>query len=186
MQQQPSRSQSDFGGSDDDSLIAALLVVSFHHAYGPIVEFCVPPLPQQQQQQHDASEQECLQKLDLPEEWSFLPFLALPDGAHQKDEDFAYFHLPPVPGWPVATTTLFGISCNRQIATKDLRVKTPDMTRSTVQKAVVVLARQPIFGPLRQKLAVITSAWFNQKDFSQLGILHVNNADHSYAGLDSC
>lgn len=40
------------------------------------------------------------------------------DGAHQKDEDFAYFHLPPVPGWPVASSTLFGISCNRQIATK--------------------------------------------------------------------
>jgi hypothetical protein len=40
------------------------------------------------------------------------------DGAHQKDEDFAYFHLPPVPGWSVAETTLFGISCNRQIASK--------------------------------------------------------------------
>lgn len=85
------------------------------------------------------------------------------DGAHQKDEDFAYFHLPPVPGWPVAETTLFGISCNRQIPTKvhnlfpsllnhclswptsllqDLVVTTPDITRSIVQKAVVVLARQ--------------------------------------------
>lgn len=40
------------------------------------------------------------------------------DGAHQKDEDFAYFHLPPVPSWSVAETTLFGISCNRQIASK--------------------------------------------------------------------
>ncbi|ORZ00136.1 transport protein Avl9-domain-containing protein [Syncephalastrum racemosum] len=149
----------------EDSLIAALLVVGFHHAYGPIVEFCVPPLPK-------TKEQETLEKLDLPEEWSFLPFLALPDGAHQKDEDFSYFHLPPVPGWPVAETTLFGISCNRQIATKDLDVTSPDMTRSTVQKAVVVLARQPIFGPLRQKLAVITTAWFNQKDFTQLGILY--------------
>lgn len=40
------------------------------------------------------------------------------DGAHQQDEDFAYFHLPPVAGWSVAETTLFGISCNRQIASK--------------------------------------------------------------------
>ncbi|ORX59583.1 hypothetical protein DM01DRAFT_1333049 [Hesseltinella vesiculosa] len=145
--------------------IAAILVIGFHHTYGPICEFCHPPLP-------GHADQPTLQKLDLPEEWSFLPFLALPDGAHQKDEDFSYFHLPPVPGWPVAQSTLFGISCNRQIAVKELKVKTADVTRSIVQKAVVILARQPIFGPLQQKLAVITAAWFNQKDFTQLGILH--------------
>ncbi|KAG1178027.1 hypothetical protein G6F70_000019 [Rhizopus microsporus] len=151
-----------------DRQIAAVLVVGFHHAFGPIVEFCIPPLPCQK-----ITQQQTLEKLELPEEWSFLPFLALPDGAHQKDEDFAYFHLPPVPSWSVATeTTLFGISCNRQIASKDLIVKTPDITRSIVQKAVVVLARQPIFGPLRQKLAVITAAWFNQRDFTKLDILH--------------
>ncbi|KAI9257847.1 AVL9/DENND6 domain-containing protein [Helicostylum pulchrum] len=153
---------------DKDSQIAAILVVGFHHAYGPIVEFCLPPLPDHE------GKQTTLEKLELPEEWSFLPFLALPDGAHQKDEDFAYFHLPPVPGWAVAKTTLFGISCNRQIPTKDLLVKTPDITRSIVQKAVVVLAKQPIFGPLRQKLAVITAAWFNQRDFTKLEILYVS------------
>ncbi|SAM04076.1 hypothetical protein [Absidia glauca] len=135
--------------------IAAVLVVGFHHAYGPIVEFCHPPLPQQQH-----TNQTCLEKLDLPEDWNFLPFLALPDGAHQKDEDFAYFHLPPVPGWAVAETTLFGISCNRQIPTK------------------------PIFGPLRQKLAMITAAWFNQKDFTQLGIIYnlYNNLTSTFCG----
>jgi hypothetical protein len=53
--------------------IAAVLVVGFHHAYGPIVEFCHPPLPQQQH-----TNQSCLEKLDLPEDWNFLPFLALP------------------------------------------------------------------------------------------------------------
>ncbi|KAI8069574.1 transport protein Avl9-domain-containing protein [Gongronella butleri] len=160
--------------------IAALLVVGFHHAYGPIVEFCHPPLPQQQQD----GQQTRLEKLDLPEEWNFLPFLALPDGAHQKDEDFAYFHLPPVPEWPVAQSTLFGISCNRQIAAKDLHVKTPDITRSIVQKAIVVLARQPIFGPLQQKLAVITAAWFNQKDFTKLDMLYnlYNNLTVTFRG----
>ncbi|KAI9487841.1 MAG: AVL9/DENND6 domain-containing protein [Benjaminiella poitrasii] len=158
-----------FLDQNKDHQIAAVLVVGFHHAFGPIVEFCVPPLPYHK----DNKIQQTLEKLELPEEWSFLPFLALPDGAHQKDEDFAYFHLPPVPGWSVAETTLFGISCNRQIASKDLLVKTSDVTRSIVQKAVVVLARQPIFGPLRQKLAVITAAWFNQKDFTKLEILYV-------------
>ncbi|KAI8365945.1 transport protein Avl9-domain-containing protein [Radiomyces spectabilis] len=175
-----------------DQQIAAILVVGFHHAYGPIVEFCVPPLPSQHQNTAMAAAAEAdttkrqgtLEKLELPEEWSILPFLALPDGAHQKDEDFAYFHLPPVPGWSVAETTLFGISCNRQIATKDLLVKTPDITRSIVQKAVVVLARQPVFGPLRQKLAVITAAWFNQKDFTQIGILYnlYNNLNTKFCG----
>jgi hypothetical protein len=118
-----------------DQQIAAILVVGFHHAFGPIVEFCVPSLPYHKEQ---GKTQTTLEKLELPEEWNFLPFLALPgitfflilfvyfgsnsrlyvDGAHQKDEDFAYFHLPPVPGWSVAETTLFGISCNRQIASK--------------------------------------------------------------------
>lgn len=59
------------------------------------------------------------------------------------------------------------------VIVQDLLVKSPDVTRSIVQKAVVVLARQPIFGPIRQKLAVITAAWFNEKDFTKLDILHV-------------
>jgi hypothetical protein len=56
---------------------------------------------------------------------------------------------------------------------QDLLVKSADVTRSIVQKAVVVLARQPIFGPIRQKLAIITGAWFNEKDFTKLDILYV-------------
>lgn len=64
------------------------------------------------------------------------------DGSHQSDEDFTYFHLPPVKSRKDVDKTLFGISCNRQILTKDLLVKTDDVTRSSVQKAVVVLATQ--------------------------------------------
>ena len=75
QQQQPS-TLTDSINEVDDSLIAALLVVGFHHAYGPIVEFCVPPLPQYNHEEN--SQQDSLQKLELPEEWSFLPFLALP------------------------------------------------------------------------------------------------------------
>ena len=39
--------------------------------------------------------------------------------------------------------------CNQQIAASALLVKMPDVVRSTVQKAVVVLASKPIFGPIR-------------------------------------
>ncbi|KAG0051711.1 late secretory pathway protein avl9 [Gryganskiella cystojenkinii] len=145
-------------------VILHIIVVGFHHAHGPIVEYAFPPFPGQEPQAH-------LKRLDVPEEWSLLPFLALPDGSHQSDEDFTYFHLPPVKNRKDVATTLFGISCNRQILTKDLIVKTDDVTRSSVQKAVVVLATQPIFGVLRQRLAVVTAAWFGQKDFTQTEIL---------------
>lgn len=114
-----------------------------------------------------------------------LPFLALPDGAHlvrrarchmcmpvnclQSAEDYSYFHLVPSGPNP---TTIFGISCNQQIAASALLVKMPDVTRSTVQKAVVVLASKPIFGPIRDKLGVVTTALFNQRDFTEVDILH--------------
>ena len=45
------------------------------------------------------------------------------------------------------------------------------MTRSTVQKAVVVLASKPLFGMIRDKLGVVTRAFFNQRDFRDHSIL---------------
>ena len=97
-----------------------------------------------------------------------LPFLALPDGAHLASEDYSYFHLVPSSPNP---TTLFGISCNRQIKAADLTYKEADVTRSTVQKAVVVLATKPVFGPIRDRLGVVTQTLFAQCDFSDLSIL---------------
>ena len=44
-----------------------------------------------------------------------------------------------------ANTTLFGISCNRQLSSAELLVRPSDVTRSMVQKAVVVIASQPVF-----------------------------------------
>jgi len=40
-------------------------------------------------------------------------------------------------------------SCNRQIASADLLSRDEDVTRSMVQKAVVVLAAKPVFGAIR-------------------------------------
>lgn len=37
--------------------------------------------------------------------------------------------------------------------------------------AVVVLARQPVFGPIRDKLGLITRAFFAQRDFTSTAIL---------------
>jgi hypothetical protein len=47
-----------------------------------------------------------------------------------------------------------------------------DVTRSTVQKAVVVIAGSPQqFGMLRERLSVVTTAWFAQREFSDTEIL---------------
>lgn len=74
-------------------------------------------------------------------------------------------------------TTLWGILCVHQIAAEDLQVKLHNVTRTSVQKAIVVLCRQPIFGQLKDKLSIITKLFFLQKDFSDrllLGILYEN------------
>ncbi|RCN52667.1 hypothetical protein ANCCAN_01043 [Ancylostoma caninum] len=104
----------------------------------------------------------------LPEEWINLPSLALPDGAHNSDSDTIFFILP---SRERSGEAIFGISCYRQIAAKDLVSKTDDVTRSTVQKSVCVLSRVPLFGALRAKLEVITRAYFAERDFAKVEVL---------------
>lgn len=142
-----------------------MAVVDFNHLQGPIVEWAHPPE---------------LASSDHADLTSSLPFCALPDGSHLSDEDFAHFHLlcPSIS----PHSTVFGISCNRQIAADKLLVKGKDVTRSTVQKAVVVLARQPVFAPLRDKLGIVTRAYFAQGDLAERGIL-VDFYDTLDAGL---
>ncbi|VDC01310.1 unnamed protein product [Peniophora sp. CBMAI 1063] len=144
------RPESMLPGAHDGPIVLGIALVDFNHLVGPRIEFS----------EGDVFEDEEIAKI--------LPFLALPDGAHLSSEDYSYFHLVPVSPTP---TTVFGISCNRQIATSALLVKEPDMTRSTVQKAVVVLASKPVFGPIRDRLGVITEALFEQKDFTDKSIL---------------
>lgn len=51
------------------------------------------------------------------------------------------------------------------MASSELLVRPSDVTRSTIQKALVVLARKPVFGPIREKLGVVTRAYFLQRNF---------------------
>ena len=71
----------------------------------------------------------------------------------------------------ISPSTIYGISCIRQLRADQLLRRSSAITRSTVQKAVVVLANKPIFGPIRDKLGVITRAFFAQKDFEDITIL---------------
>ncbi|EIN12866.1 hypothetical protein PUNSTDRAFT_50093 [Punctularia strigosozonata HHB-11173 SS5] len=134
-------------------LMLGIALIDFNHLVGPRIEWSKGPLFEE----------------DDVKITEILPFLALPDGAHLTEEDYAYFHL--VPTTSPNPTTVFGISCNRQIAAKSLLVKGEDVTRTTVQKAVAVFASKPIFGLLRDRLGVITRALFDQRDFTDLGIL---------------
>ncbi|KAF8895583.1 transport protein Avl9-domain-containing protein [Infundibulicybe gibba] len=134
----------------DSPIVLGIALVDFNHLVGPRIEYSTGNL------------------LEDEEIAKILPFLALPDGAHLSAEDFSYFHIVPTGPNP---TTVFGISCNQQIAASALLVKSPDVTRSTVQKAVVVLASKPVFGPIRDKLGVVTTALFNQRDFTETAIL---------------
>ena len=87
-------------------------------------------------------------------------------------EDFSYFTLlkPATPTCPA--TSLFGISCTRQMDASQLLVRPSDVTRSNVQKAVVVIADSPqFFAMLRERLSVVTTAWFAQREFGDVEIL---------------
>ncbi|PGH06315.1 hypothetical protein AJ79_06558 [Helicocarpus griseus UAMH5409] len=134
-----------------------ILVIDFHHARGPEVQHCFCK---------DGTE--ILSKND----WSLLPFMALSDGAHTSTEDFSYFTLQQSASETEPATSLFGISCTRQIDSALLVHRPPDVTRSTVQKAVVAVIDEPRhFGQLREKLSMVTGAWFAQRDFSDTDIL---------------
>ncbi|KAI9711651.1 MAG: hypothetical protein M1812_007084 [Candelaria pacifica] len=133
-------------------------VVGFHHARGPEVEtwFGV-------EDGSDPAEEN---------DWPLLPFMALSDGAHVSTEDFSYFTLRHAATSTLPVTSLFGISCTRQMDASQLVNRPADVTRSTVQKAVVVIADSPqYFGQLREKLSMVTRAWFAQRDFSDIDIL---------------
>ncbi|KAK9435038.1 LAlv9 family protein [Metarhizium brunneum] len=83
--------------------------------------------------------------------WPLLPFMALSDGAHASEEDFSYFTLLKPKTNTEPATSLFGIS---------------------LQKAVVVIADSPqSFGMLRERLSIVTQAWFAQREFTDTEIL---------------
>ncbi|KAM6908464.1 late secretory pathway protein AVL9 homolog [Lycodopsis pacificus] len=146
------------GRDEPKGPVLHIVVVGFHHKKGCQVEFSYPPL--MPDEGHDSNL--------LPEEWRYLPFLSLPDGAHNYQEDTVYFHLPPL---NEDMKCVYGVSCYRQIEAKALKVRQADVTRETVQKSVCVLSRVPLFGLLQAKLQLITHAYFEEKDFSQISIL---------------
>lgn len=59
--------------------------------------------------------------------------------------------------------------------------RTPDMTRSTIQKSVCVLSTLPLYGHIQVKMSLITHAYFEEGDFSKISLLH-----DTYHHLNGC
>ncbi|CDR44121.1 CYFA0S13e03862g1_1 [Cyberlindnera fabianii] len=158
--QPPQRSpakQSYIGGQTRD-LVYGVCIVNFHHLRGPEIEYS-------NLAEHPG--------FDLSSVWPYLPFQALPDGAHSFEETFSCFTLQYPGDASTRPTTLFAISCARQIASNELLEKDKDVTRSSVQKAIVVILKQPIYGQIKEKLSIVTKAFFEQKNFADKVIVDV-------------
>lgn len=159
-------------------MVFAICLVDFHHVRGPEVLWW---------RSNYLPELNSDRKL-----FRHLPFQALPDGSHLFEETFSNFNLvydfrsqsslddrkdiDHFQGNPNHLETLFGCSCVRQIKTTDMSqeevARNKDITRSIVQKAVVVITRkQPIFTKVKEKLSIITQTFFEQKDFEDFALL---------------
>lgn len=152
-------------------IIFGICLVDFHHKRGPEVEYWYG-LP-------DGVVQDQL--------WTDLPFQALPDGSHSFEETFTYFTLlynkkthssspndvTQIPEDDMDDySTLFAISCSQQIKSDELLIKDESVTRSTVQKAIVVISYQPILGQIKDKLSIVTNVFFMQHDFTDKTIIN--------------
>ncbi|KAF3767378.1 hypothetical protein M406DRAFT_288392 [Cryphonectria parasitica EP155] len=146
------------GSATRGSFVPLVSVIDFHHQRGPEVESWF------------GTAEGTDPAVDYG--WSLLPFMALSDGAHASTEDFSYFTLLRPATETEPATSLFGIACTRQMDASQLLHRPPEVTRSTVQKAVVVIADNPqSFGTLKERLSVVTHAWFDQREFTETEIL---------------
>ena len=91
--------------------------------------------------------------------------MALPDGSHIADSGYVYFSLRD------SKNTFHCTSCYRQIKAEELINKDESVSRTFVQKAVVVMSKLPLYGEVRAKLQPTTEAYFAQRNFKDTQIL---------------
>lgn len=67
---------------------------------------------------------------------------------------------------------MYGAICiNTYSFLQKLKIRTADVTRSTVQKAVCALVTHPLYGYIEVKLSLIAQSFFDQGDFSNTDII---------------
>ncbi|KAI5959799.1 uncharacterized protein KGF55_005031 [Candida pseudojiufengensis] len=175
-----------------DDMIFAICLVDFHHQRGPEIQWWKSNYHQEYS----------------PNLFKNLSFQALPDGSHLFEETFSNFNLiydfnekisiddlneiNDFKGDPRNLKTLFGCSCVHQLKTSELdneeKQRNKDITRSIVQKAVVVIVRkQPIFTKIKEKLSIITKSYFLQQKFNDYEILEhlFDNLNNQYKLVDN-
>eukprot|EP00736_Rhodelphis_marinus_P003604 Rmarinus@m.10492 len=147
--------------------IVAIAVVGFHHEVGHCVEYLYPGNEGLSTAATDAAQQ----TQNVPEEWSMLPFLAMPDGIHGSDEDAVFFRLPFPQSIDPGRSDLHCVACFRQIDVVDVKSRTDDMTRNRVQKSVCVISRIPFYSGILARLRPLVRLYFENGDFTQRGLL---------------
>lgn len=76
-------------------------------------------------------------------------------------------------------------SCYRQINAEELISKDESVSRTFVQKAVVVISKLPLYGEVRAKLQPTTAAFFHQRNFKDTQILQDLYESSNQAGRQS-
>ncbi|KAJ3217536.1 late secretory pathway protein avl9 [Dinochytrium kinnereticum] len=151
--------------SPKKSIILHVLCVSFHHRNGPQVELALPAFPGTDKDADEFEPDGSRAAVGLPEEWSFLVYL------YKKSYILLNHSLSP--------------SCVYLMELMELLTKSADVTRSSVQKAVVILATEPVLGSIRTTLRLVTQALFAQRDFSKMDILEILFFGHRVEQLSS-
>lgn len=108
---------------------------------------------------------------ELPEEWSFLPFMALPDGVHDHAQDVVFFTLPPDVHCVACFRQVLAHSAKTHAAAGGQLYEKSVAARGSVQKSVVLLCRRPLFGVLADRLVPAVRAYFEQADFADTQVL---------------
>ncbi len=100
-----------FKEESSKSLIVHLIIVGFHHKKGHQV-FRLNSIELNFNKIVQIEYSYPLLNEPIDERWSNLPSLALPDGAHNREKDLIYFHIPSIDD---DHQTLFGVAAFRQI-----------------------------------------------------------------------
>uniref|UniRef100_A0A6U5Z9V8 AVL9/DENND6 domain-containing protein n=1 Tax=Guillardia theta TaxID=55529 RepID=A0A6U5Z9V8_GUITH len=134
------------------AVVKLVAVIGFHHNRGHTVEWTYPPSP--------------------GVNFRHLAMLCLPEGAHHVSGlGHVFFTVDLALDGEEQCTQYFGVSVFGHVKTSELLEKEADDKRSHVQKAVVLLARDPCFGWMLGEMRPVVQDFFSLRDFSKKDIL---------------
>ncbi|KAK4531424.1 hypothetical protein CCYA_CCYA08G2281 [Cyanidiococcus yangmingshanensis] len=143
--------------------ILGWLLVGFHAKHGHQIE-CAEF--NEAQAAFWSSNHEILESTNWLKE---VAWRALPDGAHERDQDVVYFTIRE---HRESIGIVHGVACYRQRSVDRARVtnaaEAAATARGLVQKSVVLLSRWPLFPFLARRLEPVVADYFARHDFGQV------------------